>query len=79
MPLTAKPERFALEYTADLCATQAAIRAGYCKRCAAEIGSENLRKDPCQSCLADADLVDLMNEDSSVSKGDSLLSAVARR
>lgn len=35
---------FVLEYLKDLNATQAAIRAGYSKKTAAEIGYENLRK-----------------------------------
>ena len=44
MELTEKQRRFALEYTVDLSATRAAIRAGYSKRSAAAIGHENLRK-----------------------------------
>lgn len=42
--LTPKQRRFVKEYLIDLNATQAAIRAGYSKHCAAEIGAENLRK-----------------------------------
>lgn len=42
--LTAKQRKFVKEYLVDLNATQAAIRAGYSKNCAAEIGAENLRK-----------------------------------
>jgi phage terminase small subunit len=42
--LTAKQERFVAEYLIDLNATQAAIRAGYSKKTAEKIGSENLRK-----------------------------------
>ena len=42
--LTAKQERFVAEYLVDLNATQAAIRAGYSAKTAAEIGAENLRK-----------------------------------
>lgn len=42
--LTAKQARFVDEYLIDLNATQAAIRAGYSERTAAEIGAENLRK-----------------------------------
>lgn len=42
--LTAKQERFVEEYLIDPNATQAAIRAGYSKNTAAQIGNENLRK-----------------------------------
>jgi phage terminase small subunit len=42
--LTPKQERFCREYVIDLNATQAAIRAGYSKRTAGEVGYENLRK-----------------------------------
>ncbi|SDN14836.1 terminase small subunit [Acetanaerobacterium elongatum] len=42
--MTAKQKRFCEEYLVDLCATQAAIRAGYSVESAASIGSENLRK-----------------------------------
>ncbi|OXT78550.1 terminase small subunit [Pseudomonas aeruginosa] len=44
MALTAKQRLFVDEYLIDLNATQAAIRAGYSTRRAAEIGSQNLRK-----------------------------------
>ncbi|HFH2889955.1 terminase small subunit [Pseudomonas aeruginosa] len=44
MALTAKQRLFVDEYLIDLNATQAAIRAGYSQRRAAEIGSQNLRK-----------------------------------
>lgn len=44
MKLTAKQERFVQEYLIDLNATQAAIRAGYSKKCAYSIGPENLEK-----------------------------------
>lgn len=44
MPLSAKQERFVEEYLVDLNATQAAIRAGYSKKTAKAIGSENLTK-----------------------------------
>lgn len=50
--LTAKQEMFCLEYLKDLNATQAAIRAGYKKGCAAEIGCENLVKPNCAERLA---------------------------
>jgi phage terminase small subunit len=39
-----KQERFIEEYLVDLNATQAAIRAGYSRRTAAQIGYENLKK-----------------------------------
>jgi phage terminase small subunit len=42
--LTAKQQTFVREYLVDLNATQAAIRAGYSTKTAAEIGAENLRK-----------------------------------
>ena len=44
MSLTAKQAAFVREYLIDLNATQAAIRAGYSKRTAGQIGEENLRK-----------------------------------
>ena len=42
--LTQKQQTFVREYLVDLNATQAAIRAGYSEKTAAEIGAENLRK-----------------------------------
>ncbi len=42
--LTPKQERFIEEYLIDLNATQAAIRAGYSKKTAKSVGSENLTK-----------------------------------
>lgn len=42
--LTPKQERFVEEYLVDLCATQAAIRAGYSVKTAHVIGHENLNK-----------------------------------
>lgn len=42
--LTAKQKRFVEEYMVDLNATQAAIRAGYSKKTAHDIGCENLMK-----------------------------------
>ncbi|MGE4334978.1 MAG: terminase small subunit [Pigmentiphaga sp.] len=44
MKLTPKQLRFVEEYLVDLNATQAAIRAGYSKRTAGQIGDENLKK-----------------------------------
>jgi phage terminase small subunit len=46
MKLTAKQRRFVQEYLIDLNATQAAIRAGYSKNSARQVGTENLSK-PC--------------------------------
>ena len=42
--LTPKQRLFVSEYLIDLNATQAAIRAGYSKKTAGQIGDENLRK-----------------------------------
>lgn len=42
--LTSKQKRFVEEYLIDLNAAQAAIRAGYSKKSARKIGSENLSK-----------------------------------
>ena len=42
--LTPKQRRFVNEYLIDLNATQAAIRAGYSKKTAQQIGAENLSK-----------------------------------
>jgi len=42
--MTRKQERFVEEYLVDLCATQAAIRAGYSPTTAGAIGAENLKK-----------------------------------
>lgn len=42
--MTPKQQAFVREYLVDLNATQAAIRAGYSERTAAQIGSENLEK-----------------------------------
>jgi phage terminase small subunit len=50
--LTAKQERFCLEYVVDFNATQAAIRAGYSENAASEIGYENLRKPQIVNHLA---------------------------
>ena len=42
--LTAKQQRFCDEYLIDLNATQAAIRAGYSKKTAGSISTENMQK-----------------------------------
>jgi len=44
MKLTAKQEKFCLEYLVDLNATQAAVRAGYSKKTAKTIAGQNLSK-----------------------------------
>lgn len=51
MKLTDKQERFCQEYLLDLCATQAAIRAGYAPKRAAEQGYQLLQKTPVQERL----------------------------
>lgn len=51
MKLTPKQEMFVLEYLKDLNATQAAIRAGYSKRTAEKIGSENLQKPEVRAAI----------------------------
>lgn len=52
MALTAKQQRFVAEYMIDLNATQAAIRAGYSKKTAANIASENLGKPEIAEAIA---------------------------
>ena len=54
MTLTAKQERFVAEYLIDLCATKAAIRAGYSEKTANRIGPELLTKPAVQSAVAQA-------------------------
>lgn len=44
MTLTAKQKQFVAEYLIDLNATQAAIRAGYSRKTARQIGEQNLSK-----------------------------------
>lgn len=50
--LTGKQQRFIEEYLIDLNATQAAIRAGYSKKCAEVQGHENLRKPNIAQAIA---------------------------
>lgn len=52
--LTAKQQRFVEEYLVDLNATQAAMRAGYSARTAAQVGHENLRKPEVAGAIAAA-------------------------
>lgn len=49
--LTPKQKRFCDEYLVDLNATQAAIRAGYSKKTARQIGEENLSKPVIRSFI----------------------------
>lgn len=51
--LTAKEFRFCEEYLVDLNGTQAAIRAGYSERTAAQIAYENLRKPHIARCITE--------------------------
>ncbi|WP_236209025.1 terminase small subunit [Pseudomonas tohonis] len=52
MALRAKQQRFVDEYLIDLNATQAAIRAGYSKKTAGQIGDENLKKPEIAAAVA---------------------------
>ena len=51
MKLTKKQEMFVEEYIIDLNATQAAIRAGYSKKTAGQIGEQNLKKLEIQQAI----------------------------
>jgi phage terminase small subunit len=53
-PLTDRQQAFVEEYLVDLNATQAAIRAGYSARRAAEIGYQLLQKTPVSEAVARA-------------------------
>lgn len=50
--MTAKQRRFCDEYLIDLNATQAAIRAGYSKKTAQQMGTENLSKPVIKEYIA---------------------------
>ncbi|AHG92142.1 Terminase small subunit (plasmid) [Gemmatirosa kalamazoonensis] len=52
--LTPKQQRFVEEFIVDLNATQAAIRAGYSARVAANIGYENLQKPQIAAAIREA-------------------------
>ena len=52
--LTNKQQVFVSEYLVDLCATKAAIRAGYSKKSAKEIGHENLTKPHIEAAITKA-------------------------
>lgn len=51
--MTPKQQRFVEEYLIDLNATQAAIRAGYSRKTARQIGDENLSKPDIAAAIAD--------------------------
>ena len=51
--LTDKQQRFVEEYLVDLNATQAAIRAGYSKKSARDIGYENLTKPDIRAAIVE--------------------------
>jgi len=53
MPLTPKQRRFVAEYLIDSNATQAAIRAGYARASARQIGHENLSKPDIAAAIAE--------------------------
>lgn len=53
MALTNKQKMFIVEYTIDFNATQAAIRAGYSKKTAQAIGTENLSKPVIKQAIED--------------------------
>lgn len=52
--LTPKQQRFVVEYLIDLNATQAAIRAGYSRKTAEDIGRQLLRKTPVAEAIRTA-------------------------
>jgi phage terminase small subunit len=54
MTLTSKQQRFVDEYLLDLNATQAAIKAGYSKKTARSVGSENLAKPDIAAAIQEA-------------------------
>lgn len=68
--MTAKQKRFCDEYLIDLNATQAAIRAGYSKKTAQAIGTENLTK-PLLKSYIDERMAE--KEDSLIAKQDEVL------
>jgi len=52
--LTDKQSVFVREYLIDLCATQAAIRAGYSPKTAGQVGFENLKKPEIEKAIQKA-------------------------
>ena len=88
MALTAKQQRFCDEYLIDLNATQAAIRSGYSKKTAKQIGNENLTKPDLKKYIQErmeekekeliADQSEVMKYLTSVLRGQSESSVLAR-
>jgi len=86
--LTAKQQRFCDEYLIDLNATQAAIRSGYSKKTAKQIGNENLTKPDLKKYIQErmeekekeliADQSEVMKYLTSVLRGQSESSVLAR-
>jgi len=52
--LTPKQQRFIQEYTVDLNATQAAIRAGHSPKTARSIASENMKRPTVKTAIQEA-------------------------
>ncbi|WLH55595.1 terminase small subunit [Pseudomonas sp. FP2294] len=52
--LNDRQSRFVIEYLVDLNATQAAIRSGYSKKTAGQIGDENLKKPQIAQAIKEA-------------------------
>lgn len=86
--LTAKQQRFCDEYLIDLNATQAAIRAGYSKKTAGVIATENLQKPSISAYIEKrmaekeaelvADQAEVLKYLTSVLRGKSASSVLAR-
>lgn len=87
--MTPKQQRFCDEYLIDLNATQAAIRAGYSKKTAQQMGFENLLKPEIKRCIADrmaekedkliATQDEVLRYFTSVMRGESRSSVLARQ
>ena len=86
--LTAKQQRFCDEYLIDLNATQAAIRAGYSKKTAGVIATENLQKPNIKAHIEKrmaekeealiADQNEVLKYLTAVLRGESMASVLAR-
>lgn len=84
--MTKKQKRFCDEYLIDCNATQAAIRAGYSKKTAKQIGQENLTKPDLKNYIDEqlkkisdnniADAAEVMKYLTSVLRGESLSEVV---
>lgn len=68
--MTAKQKSFCDEYLIDLNATQAAIRAGYSKKAARQVGNENMSKPYIKNCIEERMQE---KEDSLIAKQDEVL------